>query len=112
MIRIYPGDPRKLLTKILNAVRKGEDAKGNRIDTWEIDQDDNLRHTGENDQWLESGLMAPIVSKESLDFLFKPGMEKSSGAYGVLNGRLLTLLVNHFSGDAHLVEYRDARKRA
>lgn len=110
MIRIYSDAPGELLAEILDAVREGEDAESTRIETWEVDENGNLRHTGEGDQWLERGLMIPVIKKRSLDFCFKPGSDKSWGSYGVLNGRLLTLLVNHFSADAQRVEYLDARK--
>lgn len=109
MIRIDAKNPTALLKKILDAIGEQQSADGRDIYTWVLDEDGHLRHTGDGEQWFDRGFMRPVVRRQAVEFYFRCGSEKVRGAYGVLNGRLLTLLINHFSADVQQATFEDLR---
>lgn len=86
--------PAKLLKQIKEKIDDGS------ITTWRYEED-NFFHTTKSDQWDEGGYLAylrPHNDPAILDLFYRiaDGTSPRKDTYGVLHGRFVEMLLNHF----------------
>lgn len=98
----------KLLTLIKKAIKDGS------VKTWAYDSATGFTHVASSKQWDTGAYLSPVASNDSqiLKLFFKQqaGSTIESDTYGVLNGRFVSMVLNHFTDVVDHITVRDRRK--
>jgi hypothetical protein len=111
MLRIFTNDPDALHDEIIDALAAEVDPNGHKIETWTLDDNLDPRHTGGDDHWRDQGWLEFEVEPGVLvvRVRWEKGSQGERGRYGVLQGRFIEMLINHFLGKFTSIEFVDPR---
>ncbi len=85
--------PQELIDFVRKEIRKGPPT----VRTWELDAEDDLRHTGENNRWYNDFYVRPTAQSDYAEFRLHAvtGKKLTGDAVGVILGALLSFFIRH-----------------